>query len=65
MTKFRLFVIAQLSILLCSLAVPVRAQVGIQLVSNDVSFWKAPLSGPSSRLGQISLWWCSNMVWTS
>jgi hypothetical protein len=38
MTKFRLFVFAQLSILLCSLAVPVRAQVGIQLVSDEVSF---------------------------
>ena len=37
MTKFQLFVFALLSFLLCSLAVPVRAQAGIQLVSNEGS----------------------------
>ena len=37
MTKFRLFVFVLLSLLLCSLAVPVRAQAGIHLVSNEVS----------------------------
>ncbi|MBE3068557.1 MAG: hypothetical protein IMZ73_14225 [Chloroflexi bacterium] len=38
MTRFRLFVFALLNILLCSLAIPVRAQAGIQLVSNEISF---------------------------
>jgi hypothetical protein len=37
MRKFRLFVFTLLSILLCSLTVPVRAQAGIQLVSDNVT----------------------------
>ena len=37
MTKFRLFVFALLSLLLCSLAVPVRAQAGIHIISDEVS----------------------------
>jgi hypothetical protein len=37
MAKFPLFVFVLLSILLCALTVPVRAQAGIQLVSNNVT----------------------------
>ncbi len=37
MAKFWLFIFTLFSLLLCSLAVPVRAQAGIQLVSNEVS----------------------------
>jgi hypothetical protein len=45
MTKFRLFVLGLLSLLLCNLVVPVEAQAGIQLVSNEVS-----LSFPESAI---------------
>ena len=37
MTKFRLFVYFLLSLLICCLAIPVHAQTGIRLVSDEVS----------------------------
>jgi hypothetical protein len=43
MTKFRLFIFAMLSLLFCSLTIPVHAQEGIQLVSDT-----ATLSFPES-----------------
>jgi hypothetical protein len=45
MTKFRLFIFGLLSLLLCSLTVAVRAQAGIQVVSDEVS-----LSFPESAI---------------
>jgi hypothetical protein len=47
MTKFRLFIFILLSLILYSLTVPVRAQAGIQLVSNNIT-----LSFPESATFQ-------------
>ena len=54
MTKFRLFIFALLSLILCSLAIPVHAQAGIQLVSDEAISYisgKRSTLKPSSRQG--------------